>query len=88
MPHTPSPSDPYSRRGAAVENGLAVREAQPETAGRDEPDMIEMLLVLARAKKRILQITLAAALGATAIVFLLPNMYTATATILPPQQKQ
>ena len=51
-------------------------------------DFLEILLVLAREKKRILQITLAVTLLTTIIVFVIPKMYTATATILPPQQNQ
>ena len=44
--------------------------------------------MLAREKKRILQITGAVTLLATIIVFVMPKTYTATATILPPQQNQ
>jgi tyrosine-protein kinase Etk/Wzc len=51
-------------------------------------DFLEILLVLAREKKRILQITGALTLLATIIVFVIPKTYTATATILPPQQNQ
>ena len=51
-------------------------------------DLLELLLVLAREKKIILQITLGAAILAAIIVFIVPKMYTATATILPPQQNQ
>ena len=51
-------------------------------------DLLEILLVLAREKKRILQITGALTLLATIIVFVVPKMYTATASILPPQQNQ
>jgi tyrosine-protein kinase Etk/Wzc len=51
-------------------------------------DLLEILLVLAREKKRILQITGAATALAIITVFLVPKMYTATATILPPQQNQ
>src|SRR5208337_561807 len=58
-------------------------EPRPRSA-----DMMEILLVLAREKKPILQITLAASILAAIIVFLVPKMYTATATILPPQQNQ
>ncbi len=47
-----------------------------------------MLLVIAREKRHILMITLAVAVLATITAFLLPKMYTATATMLPPQQKQ
>jgi len=82
------PKSPDSGFGTALENGIATPELQPETAGRDEPDVIEILLVLAREKKRILQITLGAALLATIVAFLMPTMYTATATILPPERKQ
>ena len=88
MPHTPSPSGPYSDRGAAVENGVAPPEATFEAGNGTEADVIELLLVLAQHKKRILQITIATSLVALLVALLLPNMYTATATILPPQQKQ
>jgi uncharacterized protein involved in exopolysaccharide biosynthesis len=50
--------------------------------------LLEILLVLAREKKRILQVTGALTLLATIIVFVVPKMYTATATILPPQENQ
>jgi uncharacterized protein involved in exopolysaccharide biosynthesis len=60
----------------------------PGVPVRSDADFLEILLVLAREKKRILQITLGATLLATIIVFLVPKMYTATATILPPQQNQ
>ena len=55
---------------------------------RGTADLLELLLVLAREKRPILQVTLGAAILATIIVFLVPKMYTATATILPPQQNQ
>lgn len=87
MPHA-SPSESYASRGAAVENGIVPAEMQLDNGSRTEGDAIDLLLVLARHKKRILQITLAAALLALAVALLLPNMYTATTTILPPQQKQ
>ncbi|HZD30977.1 MAG TPA: Wzz/FepE/Etk N-terminal domain-containing protein [Candidatus Angelobacter sp.] len=54
----------------------------------DRIDLLEILLVLAREKKLILQITLGAALLAAIVVFIVPKSYTATATILPPQQSQ
>ncbi len=82
------PKSPDSGFGTALENGIAPPESPPQIAPRDEPDVIELLLVLAREKKRILQITLAAAVLATIVSFLMPAMYTATATILPPEQKQ
>ncbi len=51
-------------------------------------DFLEILLVLAREKKLIVQVTLGAAILAAIIVFIVPKTYTATATILPPQQNQ
>src|SRR5271157_3233127 len=77
----------HSHSSTAVDNGIVVSNSQPEI-DRDKADVIEILLVLAQEKKRILLITMAAAVLATIVAFLLPKMYTATATILPPQQKQ
>jgi len=51
-------------------------------------DFLEILLVLAREKKLILQVTLGATILAAIIAFIIPKSYTATATILPPQQNQ
>ena len=70
---------------AMNEDSASVRSVE-QASGR--ADFLEILLVLAREKKRILQITLAVTLLASIIVFVMPKMYTATATILPPQQNQ
>src|SRR6516165_4749837 len=51
-------------------------------------DLLELLLVLAREKKLILQLTFGITIVAPVAVFLWPMMYTATATILPLQQNQ
>src|SRR5271165_1337852 len=88
MIQSPKSSEARSGGGTAVENGMVVPELQTEVDGQDKPDVIEVLLVLAQEKKRILLVTLAVAVLATLVVFLLPNMYTATTTILPPEQKQ
>lgn len=55
----------------------------------DEPyqfHVLDLLIVLSRRKRIILRTTLAAAVVAAAVSLLLPNRYTATANILPPQQ--
>jgi uncharacterized protein involved in exopolysaccharide biosynthesis len=70
----------------AVEDRVAGLE--PDAAGRHEADAIDLLLVLARRKKAILQITIAVALVAVVVSLLLPKMYTATTTILPPRESQ
>ena len=51
-------------------------------------DLLELLLVLTREKKLVLQVTAAAALAAVIVSLIWPKMYTATTTILPPQQNQ
>ena len=71
----------------SVPDALGV-QSRSDNGYRNEADMIELLLVLARYKKNILQITIAAAVLSTVVAFLLPRMYTATATLLPPQQNQ
>jgi uncharacterized protein involved in exopolysaccharide biosynthesis len=60
----------------------------PESGEPRTADLLELLLVLAREKKTIVLYTLAATILATIIVFVIPKVYTATATILPPQQNQ
>lgn len=49
---------------------------------------MELLLILSRRKKTILQVTIAVAIITAIVMFLIPNMYKATATIMPPEQKQ
>jgi uncharacterized protein involved in exopolysaccharide biosynthesis len=59
--------------------------ADPEPAAYPA---LDLLIVLSRRRHLILWTTLAAAILATMVALLLPNRYTATATILPPQQSQ
>lgn len=59
-----------------------------ESAEQNGLDGIELLLILSQRKKTILKVTIAVAVITAIIVFLLPSTYTATATILPPEQKQ
>ena len=74
------------RGSAAVANGEMISHLPPAAERSERIDVIELLLVLAREKKRILQITVAVAVVALIVVLILPKTYTATATILPPQQ--
>jgi uncharacterized protein involved in exopolysaccharide biosynthesis len=53
----------------------------------DEIKLLDLLIVLAKHKKRIIGVTLAAALMAVGYALSLPNIYTATAKILPPQSQ-
>lgn len=62
-------------------------EKLPQSS-EDEINLIDLLIVLAKHKKMILSVTFFAALLASGISLLLPNIYTGTAKILPPQQSQ
>ena len=71
-----------------------IQEAEPvegiaASPARDEGiDLLYILLVLARDRRCIAIVTLAAVLLGTVIVFLLKPTFTATATILPPKEQQ
>lgn len=53
-----------------------------------ELGLIDVLIVLAKHKKKIVLLPLVAAATAIAVSFALPNVYHATAKLLPPQQSQ
>ena len=88
MQQTSKPFEPHSHSSAAVENGIGVSNSALEPEHPDKPDLVELLVVLARKKKPILLFTAGVAIVATIVVLLMPKTYTATSTILPPQQKQ
>lgn len=56
--------------------------------GSGDIGLVDVLIVLAKRKRLVLGLPLAAALTATAISFALPPAYRASTTILPPQQSQ
>ena len=72
----------------ALDDAAVVPRIEAEKDGRDDIDMIELLLILSRKKAAIFKLTLAAVVLAVIVSLLLPKMYTATSTILPPQQSQ
>lgn len=57
-------------------------------ADEDEINVLDMLFVLAKHKSAILRTGLAAGFLAAVVALALPNTYTGTARILPPQQNQ
>jgi len=81
-------SEAHAANGAEVYDRDVIANLQPAIESPGEVDAIAVLLVLAKQKMRILKITLAAALLALIVAVLLPKMYTATTTVLPPQQNQ
>jgi uncharacterized protein involved in exopolysaccharide biosynthesis len=52
----------------------------------NECNVLDLLIILSRRKHIVLRTTLAAAILAALVSLLLPNRYTATANVLPPQQ--
>lgn len=64
--------------------------ADPQAAGLDDDEisLLDLALVLARHKKLILGLPAVAAMTSIVVSLLLPNIYTATTRILPPQQTQ
>ena len=81
-------SEAHANSGAGVHDRDVISNLQPAIERPREVDMIAVLLVLAKNKMWILKITLAVALLALIVSLLLPKMYTATTTVLPPQQNQ
>jgi tyrosine-protein kinase Etk/Wzc len=81
-------SEAHAASGAGAYDRAAVSKLPPAVEGPREVDAIAVLQVLANNKMRILKVTLAAALLALIVSVLLPKMYTATTTVLPPQQNQ
>jgi tyrosine-protein kinase Etk/Wzc len=64
-------------------------EAGPESSqADDEISLLDIAIVLAKHKKLILGLPFLAAVITAGITLLMPNWYTATAKILPPQQGQ
>jgi len=78
---------PYRDPKSDGTHGL-VPTARPVGAQSDVFHVLNGLILLSRRKRIILRSTLAAGLLAGLLSLLLPNRYTATAKILPPQQSQ
>jgi len=58
------------------------------TTGDDEISLLDILIVLAKHKRLVLGLPIAAAVVSVVVSLLLPNVYTGTTRILPPQQSQ
>jgi uncharacterized protein involved in exopolysaccharide biosynthesis len=61
----------------------AVEDQQVDEEGIN---LLDLLIVLARHKRTVFGVPLVAAIGAAIVSLLLPNVYTGTTRILPPQQ--
>jgi len=65
---------------------FGLRSAVSAVNPRHETNLLDLLIILSRHKASILRATLTAALVAAMVALFLPKRYTATTTILPPQQ--
>jgi tyrosine-protein kinase Etk/Wzc len=54
----------------------------------DEIELMDVLIAMAKHKKTLLVVPVAAALISAAVTFFMPNVYQATARLMPPQQAQ
>lgn len=75
-------------RMSSVDETLAASGLEAENAAQGGIDGIEFFIILSQRKTTILKFTVTVAVIALIVVLLLPKTYTATATILPPEQKQ
>jgi tyrosine-protein kinase Etk/Wzc len=81
---TGAKSSRAEKQAAPIEIPLSISEQAPEASA--EISLLDLLIVLARHALDLLVGTAAAAALATIISFLLPNCFTATIVILPPQR--
>jgi len=65
---------------------LDTQTPEGSSAEEDEISLLDLLIVLAKHKGLVLGLPLVAAVVAAIVSFLLPNVYTGTTKILPPQQ--
>jgi len=60
----------------------------PQLPAKDEINVLDLMIVIAKQKRMILRVTFVSALLSIGISLLLPNIYTGTTKILPPQSNQ
>ena len=63
------------------------QQQMPATQPEDEINLLELSMVLVKHMRLILIISLLAAVASVGISLLLPNIYTATAKVMPPQKE-
>jgi uncharacterized protein involved in exopolysaccharide biosynthesis len=80
------PSDLSSSELQEHADSPVVPPATAQVTGDDEISLLDLLIVLAERKRIILGITAVFAIGAIIVSLVLPPRYTATVTLLPPQQ--
>ena len=69
-----------------ADTGTALRAASRPATETDEISLLDLLIILVERKNIIFWVTLASAVLALIISLVLPQKYTATVTLMPPQQ--
>jgi uncharacterized protein involved in exopolysaccharide biosynthesis len=77
---------PHSEPNENVDSPPAPHVAESAAKAEDEISLLDLLIVLAERKRLILWVTAAFAFLAIVVSLLMPKSYTATVTLLPPQQ--
>ncbi|HET7103395.1 MAG TPA: Wzz/FepE/Etk N-terminal domain-containing protein [Terracidiphilus sp.] len=77
---------PQSEGGKPDESPLGAEASQQTSSDADEISLLDICIVLVRRKRVIYWCTGAAAVVSILVSLLLPKRYTATVTLLPPQQ--
>jgi uncharacterized protein involved in exopolysaccharide biosynthesis len=80
------PSDLSSSELQEHADASVVPLTAAQVKGDDEISLLDLLIVLAERKRIIFAVTTVFAIGAIVVSLLLPPRYTATVTLLPPQQ--
>jgi uncharacterized protein involved in exopolysaccharide biosynthesis len=81
-----TPETPHTGLNEHVDSPLPPPVARSAEKGDDEISLLDLLIVIAERKRVILTITATFALLSIVVSLLLPKSYTATVTLLPPQQ--
>ncbi len=80
------PSDLSSSELQEHADSSVIPPSAAQVKGDDEISLLDLLIVLSERKRIILAITAVFAIGAIVVSLVLPPRYTATVTLLPPQQ--
>jgi uncharacterized protein involved in exopolysaccharide biosynthesis len=83
---TQSNSNPGRNRCLQISRLPNCKSTPTQVKGDDEISLLDLLIVLAERKRIIFAVTTVFAIGAIVVSLLLPPRYTATVTLLPPQQ--
>ena len=82
------PVENYSDHPSGLQQEREPGAQVPATGARAEIDLVDVMIVLARRKRLLIGLPALVASIAVAVALVLPNVYSATTKLLPPQQAQ